>query len=140
MGTETHRETKRVTGMGCRTSAAVEPEPNRPIRRLGAKDLTGGVGFLPSIKTIHYLLQLSLLSYFSFFSTPWTCASATVQQIVTYMTIYKSHEHAARDIRYSQPPRVTVSAFACVNPRTERNTSESGPQTFSMTFAIYIQT
>lgn len=35
MGTETHRETERVTGMGCRTSAAAECIPNRPYRRLG---------------------------------------------------------------------------------------------------------
>lgn len=40
MGTETHRETKRVTGMGCCASPAAEPIPNRPFRRLGAKVLT----------------------------------------------------------------------------------------------------
>ena len=40
MGTEAYRKTKRVAGMGCRTSAAAEPTPNCPFGRLGAKDLT----------------------------------------------------------------------------------------------------
>jgi hypothetical protein len=40
MGTEAHRETKRVTGMGCRSSAADEPIPNRPFGRVGARDMT----------------------------------------------------------------------------------------------------
>ncbi len=40
MGTEAHRETKRFTGMGRRTRPAAKPTPDRPSRRLGAKDLT----------------------------------------------------------------------------------------------------
>jgi hypothetical protein len=47
MGTEAYRETKRLTGMGCRTSAAVKSTSNRPFRRLGAKVLTDRMGLFP---------------------------------------------------------------------------------------------
>jgi hypothetical protein len=42
MGTETHRETERFTGMGRRSSGAAQPTPGYPSR-LEAKELTHGI-------------------------------------------------------------------------------------------------
>jgi hypothetical protein len=144
MGTKAHRETKRVTRMGCRTRAAVEPEPNRSIRRLGTKDLTAWVSCPPSgvlvcLSTIHYLLHsISLLSYF-YFSTPGPVCYTT---IVTYMTnLQIPHEHAARVIQDRTVfSTAHASRIACVNPRTERTPPNPGPnilQSPAMTFCGY---
>jgi hypothetical protein len=89
MGTETHRETKRITGMGCCASPAAEPTPNCPFRRLGAKVLTAAWVLFPPpwsclfkpliYPTIHNCI-CSTSSRHIFFFYPWTCATTNCQR------------------------------------------------------------
>jgi hypothetical protein len=109
MGTEAHRETKRVTGMGCRTSAAGKPIPNRPFRGLGAKDLTAWV------------------------SSPASSQAPDLRIFIfppLDLCYNNSNVHDNLQISRTRGPRHILnrhaSRFACVNPRTERTPPRRG--------------
>ena len=95
MGTEAYRETKRVTGMGCRTSAADESTPNRSFRRLGAKDLTARVGFLACLKP-----QICLLTY---------SISAPHRSVVQYSILFYFYP---LDLCYNNSTVMTIYKFS----------------------------
>ena len=111
MGTEAYREAKRFTGMGCRTSAADEPTPDRPFRRPGEKDLIDRVGFPPSLTSspgftnFYFILPLDLCYN-----------NSNVHDKFTNLT---NTRHSFKFLNRH------ASRVACVNPRTERTTLPS---------------
>ncbi len=72
MGTETHRETKRLAGMGRTSCTTRYPTPNRSSGGLGAaKDLTRvGTVPAPDLLVICPCYTSPTPSYFILFSTP----------------------------------------------------------------------